>query len=43
VIYLDVAAIPEWREASAVRRRAAAPGFRRALERLRAARHVPYD
>ncbi len=43
VIYLDVEAIPEWREAPALGRRAGAASFRRSLERLRAAAHVPYD
>lgn len=42
-IYLDVTAIPEWRDASAIRRRIGAPSFRRRLERLRGVHHVPYD
>jgi 4-alpha-glucanotransferase len=43
IIYLDVTAIPEWRDAPAIRRRAGIPSLRRKLERLRAAPHVAYD
>ncbi|CAA9346764.1 MAG: GH77, partial [uncultured Gemmatimonadaceae bacterium] len=42
VLYLDVDALPELADAPEARRMLAAPAFRRALARLRAATHVDY-